>query len=249
MTRLPRAAANGDARGLGAARSDASAAAGATPAAASGDEGGRRDPFGGGPAAWRLITALARRARAGDGAALLLLHGALAQRHAARVWHGRACQADPPGGLERADLEQQAFVVLLETLRSWPGEADFAGWYARAARWSLGRYARQRSGAAAAPPAASSQADLAGMAAERADCSALLVQLSAVQRAVLRWRFWQDLTFEQMAERYGIPAASAHDYYRRALARLRRLLGVSSARRRRGGDGRDRDRDGSRLAR
>jgi RNA polymerase sigma factor (sigma-70 family) len=175
----------------------------------------------GATAAW--IAATARRARAGDHEALVALHRALASRHAARIWYAQRRAPGVPDGLERADLEQQAFLVLMGALRTWPGNGDFGVWFGRAAQWSLRRYTRRWLRTAPAQPAGRAP-DCATWAVERADCAALLARLPTAERAVLRWRFWQDLTFAQIAARYGVPPATAHDRYRSALARLRRLL-------------------------
>lgn len=175
------------------------------------------------------IAATARRARAGDSAALLALHRALAPRHAAQVWSAGRRAPGERQGLERADLEQQAFLVLVEALRTWPGAGDFAAWFARAAHWYLRRYTRRWLRVPPATAAPGQAPDCASLAAERVDCATLLAQLPPSERAVVRWRFWQDLTFAQIAVRYGVPPATAHDRYRSALVRLRRLLGLDAA--------------------
>lgn len=235
-------------RGPTGASPDDAGGAGAAPGVASDDAADPPLRPSAWPAASPRLTALAWRAQSGDHEALLLLHQALAQRHAARVWRRHACRSDGCGGLERADLEQQAFLVLVEALRTWPGAGDFAAWFVRAARWNLRRYARRWLRPAPASPDPG-EPDHALAAVERVHWMALLAQLPAPERAVLRWRFWQDLTYEQIAARYGIPPATAYHRYCSALAHLRRLLGMAAARRRPGRGVAERPRERGHLAR
>ena len=175
---------------------------------------------------------LARRAKAGEPTALGDLWLALRPLLALHLRPYR-CRG-PEGPLEPADLEQQAFLLLAEMVRSWPGQGQFAAWCQRIFPLRLLDYRRavlhfdERLVFQSLPPAELAQLaeQVLGPveAPDPADvvcCRQLLSLLPAGHRRLLGWRFRDCLTFREIERLHGLPAASAQVECARAIVYLR----------------------------
>lgn len=172
------------------------------------------------------IDALARQSQRGDQEALAELYALFRPAIAQAVGHLRASP-------DRCDLEQQAYLILAELVRRWPGEGPFAAWFRRGFPWALRRYARRWDSPGRFLPheellrqAEASQArrdlSFATDPTDKVFCRQLLGLLPPAYRQVLVWHYYAGLSFAQIEARCGLPSSTAHSRLKRALRYLRR---------------------------
>lgn len=177
---------------------------------------------------------LALRFQAGDRGALGALYVAVEAllRTALRRWR----RARLTAVLERADLEQQSWLILADLARRWrpDGGASFTTYLARAFPWALGRYVRSQTPerrAATCHVQAEAHDRVVALAGAAPDasgwddalyCAELLHGLDPQARAALWLHAVEERSFTDLARALGVPRATAYDLYCRAVSRARR---------------------------
>ncbi|MHB1132712.1 MAG: sigma-70 family RNA polymerase sigma factor [Chloroflexota bacterium] len=170
----------------------------------------------------------ARRVQAGEEGALASLWLALRPQLEPhwRRWQGLGAE----GPLEPADLEQQAFLILDELARGWPGQGLFLAWCHRLLPCRLLSYRRAQLGFDRAPVTSISsleENDAGGRSlaapdqAELICCRQLLACLPLTYRRLLAWRYVEGLSYREIERLFGLPAATAQRECARAQAWLR----------------------------
>lgn len=178
---------------------------------------------------------LARRYGAGERKALAELWQALRPQLEPHLRCYRLRKPDGP--LELADLEQQAFLIVEELARSWPGRGAFAAWCHRLLPLRLLDYRRavlrfdDPVVICNLPPAElielAERVPNFGEAPDHAElvcCRRLLSVLPPLHRRLLSWRFGDCLSFREIERLHGLPAATAQVECARALAYLRAAI-------------------------
>jgi RNA polymerase sigma factor (sigma-70 family) len=140
-----------------------------------------------------------------------------------------------PPRVDPADVTQDAWLAALERDLGADGE-PLGGWLRVAARrialrrgWREGRRATVESSVAR-----SESRDPAGdLEPGREAAERMLERLDEPYRSVLRARFLEDLSIDEIARRRGCPAATVRSHLHRGLRRLRALLGPEERRERR----------------
>jgi len=132
---------------------------------------------------------------------------------------------------EALDLVQETFVLAFRRLRSYRGDAPLEAWLRvialrKALDWKrtvLRRWKRMReldeTVAAVDPTQSKVHFD-----SERAALGKALAQLSAVQRAVLLLREWEEWSFREIGRALGCKESTARVHHTRAREKMRRLL-------------------------
>jgi len=176
---------------------------------------------------------LARRVKQGDRAALGELHAALQPRLAGVLQRYRHLGAEGP--LEPADLAQQAFLIVADLARSWPGQGPFIAWVVRLFPLALLAYRREMLRWDGPEVLSLGADDLALLCEEHADpapgpdpaeyafCRQLLAQLPAQRQQLLWWRFGDGLSYGDIERLHGLPAGSAQRLCEQSLSYLRAL--------------------------
>ena len=147
------------------------------------------------------------------------------EAHRARVyrWAYGLCRRHA----DAADVVQDSFARLLETRPPLPNQAATVAWLRRVAeRLIIDRWRRM---AARPRIAAPLQTETVAEAAEeetRAAVREALQKLSPKQRLVIMAKFYDELTFEQVAAELEISVPTAKTHYLRALAVLRDRLAL-----------------------
>lgn len=173
--------------------------------------------------------AAALAARDGDVTARDALFAAFAPRArlaAARVWrrHLDGAWQIREEAVERGDLEQEAYLLFLQLVASWPGEASFSGFVTRLLPWRLSNRLRQLRGRSARslerdaipePQASGGGGDLP------AAFATLTARLSGREVAMLRWRILDGVPMSAIADRLGVSRRTASRDWRRLLATMR----------------------------
>lgn len=130
------------------------------------------------------------------------------------------------------DATQAAFIVLLQKAHAMPSNTKFSTWLFSVLQFTvknLGRARRRqrfhefRAAARDIEPV-SSQAAASNDVADRLDVA--VASLPSSDRATILLRFYQDLSFDQIAQSLGISEAAARKRTQRAIHVLRRKLGV-----------------------
>lgn len=174
---------------------------------------------------------LLRRAKAEDRAAadeLVLRFVGLAKTLATRVTR--------PDGMEYADLDQVAYMGLIDAVRLYDLDkhagirfSTFAGWWIRQRIWRAGRKSRERlpvsgdnlddlEAAGPGPPEAAERSERA----ERV--RATMGWLDWRQRRVIEGRFFRHLTLEELAAEMRVSKERVRQIEARAIQRLRIIL-------------------------
>lgn len=181
---------------------------------------------------WSADRELARRAAAGDerareevGARLSCVRrflAALDERRGGRL------------GADRLDdLEQDVMRILLAKLDGFEGRATLETWAFQVCKlehWNALRRAAKEEGRQAALEDAPEPAAPAGDSGEVRDelerVDRALEELGPPHAHVLRLKHFDDLTFDEIAERLGVSPNTAKTWYYRGLVKLRRILDV-----------------------
>ncbi|MBI5863188.1 MAG: RNA polymerase sigma factor [Planctomycetes bacterium] len=146
------------------------------------------------------------------------------EAHRARVYrwaHGLCRRHDLA-----LDVVQDVFARLIESAPAAENEGALIGWLRCVTdrlvidRWRTAAARRKALAGAAVRPATADAPDAEAAAAVRA----ALLELSPQQRLVIIAKFYDDLTFEQIAAELGVAASTAKTHYLRALETLRRRL-------------------------
>lgn len=176
------------------------------------------------------IERLVAGARAGDPEAF----GALFDRFHERVYRYVASRVRNPADAE--DLTQTIFVKVLEALPRYESRgAPFGGWLFRLARNAVIDYIRTRHEAVDLSAAAERAADdanpdaVVGLREELDEVSAALAELTEDQREVIALRFFAGLSAREAAIAMGRQEGTIRGLQFRAIAALRRRLGLSKA--------------------
>jgi RNA polymerase sigma-70 factor (ECF subfamily) len=178
------------------------------------------------------IDALARRAQAGDGAAL----AALVQSQQRYVYSIALGVMKEPA--DAADMTQEAFVRVLRSLHTYRGETRFTTWLYRLVT-NVCLDGLRRRGRPIEPLDADDdegqtevvdpdrwsrpdeQAELRESAAE---VRAALADLPAPQRLALTLHYFEDMRYEDIASVMNVPLNTAKSHIRRGKERLASLL-------------------------
>jgi RNA polymerase sigma factor (sigma-70 family) len=178
-----------------------------------------------------VLTAAARSAKTGNinarNTLFLALHPKLLQiGRQIRFWM-------LPATWERADLEQEVFVVFAELVDAWSGDTPFTGYLLGHFGWRL-RGAVRRARLAERLPSATAEA-AASIADDSWAAEELRVLLdevaghfSAFERAILIGRICDGEGFGSLAYRLGVSRKTVYRHWMSTLIALRRSLDVGS---------------------
>lgn len=134
-----------------------------------------------------------------------------------------------PDALE--DVSQETIVVVWNKLPEFEGRARLESWLYRFCFLTLMNHARreQRQRQREAPLGAAApvgvDAEFPGRLARAESIEFGLARLDATDCAVLRLRFYEELSFRGIAERLEMSPNTARHHYQRGLSRLRTLVG------------------------
>lgn len=195
------------------------------------DEGWGTETSPGGGRDWSRLDSLAARARVGDRQALAELWEA-AQPVVAPALRRYTFRREE-GPLEAADLRQQGFIILAETVACWQGQGPFVAWLRRLFPLGLVRYRRSLLNWDGPQVESLGYEDLVALVESQAHatpsedpcdavlCRQLLAALPAAYRRLLVWRFAHGLPYREIERLAGIPATTAQARCAQALAYLR----------------------------
>lgn len=151
------------------------------------------------------------------------------EAHRARVyrWAFGLCRRHE----EAADAVQETFARMIQARPTLRGDAEAIAWLRRVAqrviidRWRAARTRSVHERRAPDPHPVPPRNDAEECHALRA----ALLELSPQQVAVVIAKFYDDLTFEQIADELGISTPTAKTHYIRAIAALRNQLNPAPA--------------------
>ncbi len=160
----------------------------------------------------RILGTAARAALSGDTAARDALFAAFQPRfersirRCQRVWAGQSRQSMVEDAIEAVDIAQEAYLVFVDLLDTWPGGGSLSAFLCARFPWRLHDATRTWRRPTAANLA------LVRVNAHRAEddseLTALLDEVSAdlhpPARELLRWRVFERLTFADIARRTGV---------------------------------------------
>ena len=178
------------------------------------------------------IDALARRAQAGDRAALAALVQSQ-QRYVYSIALGVMKEPD-----DAADMTQEAFVRVMRSLHTYRGETRFTTWLYRLVTnvcldglRRRGRPVEPLDGADDEGPSEVVDADRWSQPDEQAELQesaaevrAALADLPAAQRLALTLHYFEDMRYEDVASVMNVPLNTAKSHIRRGKERLASLL-------------------------
>ena len=159
----------------------------------------------------RVLGKAARAAVSGDAAARDALFAAFQPRfersirRCQRVWAGQSRQSVVEDAIEADDIAQEAYLVFVDLLQTWPGGDSVSAFLCARFPWRLHDATRtwRRPGASLALVRVS-----AGRAEDNHALAALIDEVTAdldpSTRDMLRWRVFERLTFADIARRAGV---------------------------------------------
>lgn len=162
----------------------------------------------------------------------------LVRRYERKVYnHALRMTGNPEDAM---DLMQDAFLAAYRNLPNYRGEGAFGGWLLRIAGNRSLDFLRRRQltracfvddgdEAMAEVPGAGTPFEALADDQRRAHVLALLKRLPGEQRLVLELKFFQDLTFEEIAAQLRIPVNTAKTRLYSGLAKLRGHVELSHA--------------------
>ncbi|MCC7104820.1 MAG: sigma-70 family RNA polymerase sigma factor [Chloroflexi bacterium] len=178
------------------------------------------------------ISALALAYRAGDRTVLEALHRAVQPVIRGSLARYRDQAGALPASIERADLEQEAWVILAKLARSWrPEGGSFVSYFSASFPWYLSRYVQRCSPSRRArgiqvfgaeqPRIQEALEATAGSDGREWDQALqyeeLMQPLDERERAVLRLRFVEHQPFTKIAQQLRLTRPSVYRLYRSAL--------------------------------
>ena len=178
------------------------------------------------------IDALARRAQAGDGAAL----AALVQSQQRYVYSIALGVMKEPA--DAADMTQEAFMRVMRSLHSYRGETRFTTWLYRVVTNVCLDGLRRRGrpvepldaveddgpGEVVDPDRWSRPDEQVELRESAAEVRAALADLPASQRLALTLHYFEDMRYEDVATVMNVPLNTAKSHIRRGKERLASLL-------------------------
>ena len=128
---------------------------------------------------------------------------------------------------ELEDLSQETLVEIWRRLDSYAGLASLNTWAFRFCQQVMSSRlrGRRRRPVSAELPEFQASRDTPGSSLDFEHVHNALDRLPAREAAIIRLKHFEELTFEQIAERLTMPASSAKADYHRSIERLRELLG------------------------
>lgn len=133
----------------------------------------------------------------------------------------------PFGDHELEDLSQETLVEIWRRLDSYAGLASLQTWafsFCQQVMSSRLRSHRRRPASTELKDSQGPSPDTAGSSLDFEHIHNALGRLSARDAAIIRLKHFEELTFEQIAERLGMPTSSAKADYHRSIDRLRDIL-------------------------
>jgi RNA polymerase sigma-70 factor (ECF subfamily) len=168
--------------------------------------------------------ALIAQTLGGDQAA----YAALVERHWRTAFGSAWAVLGNAGDAE--EMSQETFVQVFEKLRTLRDPGALGGWVWRIARdcslKHIRKHGRMKATANVPEPGESDQRPFSALVQgeERAALAAALDQLPPEMREALTMRYWDELEYDQMAQRSGVSEAALYQRVCRGLKRLRELL-------------------------
>ena len=158
----------------------------------------------------RLLARAARAAITGDASARDALFAAFQPRfersirRCQRCWDGRS-RNTVEHAYERADIAQEAYLVFVDLLQTWPGGGSISAFLCARFPWRLNdairswrRPGRAGDAPATVPDRSGDDGELAGLIDE------ITADMPVLTREMLRWRVFERLTFAEIARRAGV---------------------------------------------
>ena len=149
------------------------------------------------------------------------------------VWHAMSILRDPE---EAHDVVQEVFIKSMRESRLYDEDFKVQAWLYRVTRnlcFNLVRDRRRRGNILAAAPReesiASNQLELVFGTQRKEEILEAIEQLSEDHRVILMLRYYEDLSYQEIADRLRIKMGTVMSRLSRARDRLNEVLGLTSA--------------------